>query len=70
MIENMDKVMPIWFAASIFLGVFSACMGVWCARAIAVLVSDFYNDRPTNNYIEVSGGRDKRDARHWRVGEL
>ena len=66
----MDKVMPIWFAASIFLGVFAGCMGVWCARAIALLVSDFYNNRPTGDYIEVSGGPAKREIRHWKVGEL
>ena len=65
--EMLQNVMPLWFAASIFLGVFAGCMGVWCARAIAVLVGDLYNDRPTNSYIEVSG---KRDARHWKVGEL
>ena len=62
--ENLDKVMPLWFAASIFLGVFAACMGVWCARAISLVARDFY---------ELSvGGREpaKREIRHWKVGEL
>jgi H+/Cl- antiporter ClcA len=60
----MDKVMPIWFAASIFLGVFAGCMGVWCARAIALIARDFY---------ELSvGGREpsNRVCKHWKVGEL
>ena len=60
----MDKIMPIWFAASIFLGVFAGCMGVWCARAVALMCRDMY---------ELSvGGREpaKREVRYWRIGEL
>ena len=62
--ENLDKIMPLWFALSIFLGVFSACMGVWCARAVALMCRDMY---------ELSvGGREpaKRVCHHWKVGEL
>ena len=62
--EMLDKVMPLWFALSIFLVVFAACMGVWCARAVALVCRDLY---------ELSvGGREpaKREARHWGVGEL
>jgi H+/Cl- antiporter ClcA len=62
--EMLDKVMPLWFAASIFLGVFAGCMGVYCARAISLVVRDMY---------ELSvGGREpaKRLCHHWKVGEL
>ena len=62
--ENLDKVMPLWFAASIFCGVFSGCMGVWCARAVALMFRDMY---------ELSvGGREpaKRVCKHWKAGEL
>ena len=60
----MDKIMPIWFAASIFLGVFAGCMGVWCARAVALMCRDMYEPSV--------GGREpaKREVRHWKVGEL
>ena len=62
--EMLDKIMPLWFSLSIFLGVFAGCMGVYCARAIALVCRDMY---------ELSvGGREpvKRVCRHWRVGEL
>ena len=62
--EMLRNVMPLWFALSIFLGVFAGCMGVYCARAVALIARDFY---------ELSvGGREpaKRECHHWKAGEL
>ena len=62
--EMLDKMMPLWFAASIFLGVFAGCMGVWCARAVALVCRDFYE-------LSVDGREPaKRVCKHWKVGEL
>jgi hypothetical protein len=34
---DMSKMMPLWFAASIFLGFLSATLGIYTARGLAAL---------------------------------
>ena len=38
----LDKMMPLWFAASIFLGAFAVTLGVYAARAMAKMAREIY----------------------------